>query len=184
MSLSSSALFLDNMFSERLLIRPLIKRDLQQYQEIFTNPQTTEFTGGLLTAEEVKSNFNRCLEALEVKAVHYLTLAILAKSNGVMIGITTLIWQEGINNRFELGVMFNHKNQRKGYCIELVNRLLEQGFNTCSLDSVFSFTLTKNIPAQLVLKKLGFTKHLNEPPANYNTQGIYWAISKKDFERQ
>lgn len=184
MKLASSALFLGSISSERLLLRPLIKRDFQQYQEIFINPRTTEFAGGQLTTAEIENNFNNCLEALKIKVINYLTLAILAKSSGIMIGIATLIWQDGINNRLEIGVMFNQKNQRKGYCIELVNRLLKYGFNTDYLDSVFSFTLTKNIPAQLVLKKLGFIKSPKEPLANYNVKGIYWTISKKDFEQQ
>ncbi len=182
MNLSSSTLFLGNVSSEYLIIRPLLKRDFKQYQEIFINPQTTEFTGGPLTTREIKDNFNNCLKALEIQAIHYLTLAIIVKGDNTMIGIATLIGQDRINDRLELGVMFNQQNQRKGYASELVNRLLEYCFKTYALDSVFSFTLMKNIPAQLVLKKIGFVKCLKGPLASYDAKGIYWTISKKHFE--
>jgi len=161
-----------------------MRRDFQHYQQIFIHPQTTLFTGGELTTEEIDSNFNNCLMALEKLPIRYLTFTVMTKSTATIIGIATLIWQKEENSRVELGVMFNQHNQRKGYCTELVNALLKHCFSVYLMDSVFSFILLGNVPAQQVLKKIGFIESIKEPLANYGAKGTYWTMSKTIFERQ
>jgi len=183
MTLPKRALLSGEIFSNRLLIRPIARIDFQGYQQIFADSKTTQFAGGELTDKEIDFNFNNCLKALERQPIQYLTLAIVKKSTETMIGIATLIWQDGKNNRLELGVMINRHNQRKGYCIELLNRLLEHCFTVYLMDSVFSFTLLKNIPAQQVLKKIGFIESIEKPLANYSEKGTYLTMSKASFEQ-
>ena len=170
--------------STRLVIRVIMKRDFQQYQQIFVDPQTTQFTGGVLTAKEIYCNFNNCLKALESLPIRYKTFAVTTKASDSMIGIATLVWQEGKNNCVELGVMFNPYNQRKGFCVELVNRLLEHCFSDSLMDTVFSFILIENTPAQRVLKKVGFIESLKESLANYSANGSYWIMSKEQFKQE
>lgn len=183
MSDINASLLEEQISSNRLVMRPIIARDIQHYQQIFSEPQTTQFTGGLLTEEEIDCNFNNCLAALKKRPIQYLTFVVERKTKISVIGIATLVWQQGNINTVELGVMLNQQSQGQGYCVELVNALLSQCFERYQIETVISFTLLDNIHAQHALKKLGFFKSSEKSVSKDNMMGIYWALTKAGFRR-
>lgn len=183
MSDFKAALLEEQISSSRLVIRPLMERDFQYYQQIFSDLKTTQFTGGLLTKEELDCNFNNCLAALKKRPIKYLTFAVETKTKNSVIGIATLVWQKENISTVELGVILNQQNLRRGYCIELVNTLLTQCFEHYQIETVISFTLRDNIPAQQALTKLGFYKSSEKSISNDNMISFYWVLTKADFKR-
>jgi len=169
--------------SKQLLIRPLEKKDAILYEELFTDQEVTQYTGGIFSKKQVKTNFINSLKALEKQPIQYLTWIIETKVSHASIGIATLIWPTEQSNSAELGIMFSRKNHNQGYCCELVARLIQHCFTKYQLTSLYSFTLLNNHIAQHILKKFSFLKceqGILPPPSN---QGMYWKLTRDNLPK-
>jgi RimJ/RimL family protein N-acetyltransferase len=170
-----------NFSSEQLLIRPLEYRDSALYEELFTDQEITQYTGGIYSTKQVKVNFINSLKALKKQPIQYLTWVIETKYSQKSIGIATLIWPTEQSRCAEFGIMLNRNNHNQGYCCELVARLIQHCFAQYQLTSLYSFTLLNNHIAQHILKKFSFLQSergILPPPSN---QGIYWKLTRDNL---
>ncbi len=85
------------------------------------------------------------------------TFAICRKSDGQIIGTTSLFNFNHIIRSAELGIMiYSPKNWGKGYGTDALRVLLNFGFNTLNLHKISLYTFEYNERAISAYKKVGF----------------------------
>jgi [ribosomal protein S5]-alanine N-acetyltransferase len=86
--------------------------------------------------------------------------AVVDKETNECVGWCGLkYFKQELNNHinfYELGYRFKKKHWGKGYATESSNAVLEYGFNTFKVKSIYAITDPQNINSKKVLIKLGF----------------------------
>jgi len=172
-------ILLKHFFDSKLLsMRPPQYGDEDLYIKLFSNEKITTYTGGVLNYAKIKEAFNSSLHALTKLPIENLTWVVKTKANQDSIGILNLTWHDQQVSFAEVGVMLTLRNQNKGYCFELLTAFINHCFNQSKLTTLYSFTLSNNLPAQRVLQKVLFTKTSSLPYKSNGLDGHYWALNK------
>ena len=176
----SSNLDQHNINTEKLNIKPIQRSDKNIYYSLFCNAHVTEHTGGVLSNQKIKENFNNSLKALTQCPIQNFTWVVQTKWNHRSIDILSLNWHESQITFAEFDVMFNFDYQNKGYCSELLEKFINYCSERYKLTSLYSYTLVKNYATQHILKKLSFIETLSIPFNKYHLGGIYWLLLLPD----
>ncbi len=154
--------------TERLLMRPWTRDDLDVYAEIFANEETMRFSfkRRALTREESE-------EALERHVAHFEkhgfgTWAVIPKDVGKIVGYTGLqlpYWFPALLPSVEVGYRFHPDHWGKGYATEAARESLRYGFEDAGLEEIIAIYEPDNVRSGLVMERLGmrFVKDLRDP---------------------
>ena len=145
--------------TSRLIIRPLQLSDLLPYQKLQGNPNVMLYTGTpVQNAEESKKDLARLIGLYEKPNNDFWIWAIVLKDNNHLVGTCALILEE--EKKGEIGYRFLEKYWGNGYASEIVEPLIDYGFSTMKLQTVFATVDVLNIASLKMLDKsqLNFIK--------------------------
>ena len=153
--------------TERLLLRPLVPSDaeaLHAYQSradvcryIPYEPRTLpELQQRLSTPESTRSALDDAGQAL--------LLAVVRRSDGVLVGDVMLAWTSKEHRTGEIGYVFDPRQQGNGYATEAGAALLRLGFDGLGLHRIVARLDARNTASAAVLRRLGMRQeaHLRE----------------------
>lgn len=148
---------MENIETERLLLRPLGMQDADFILELLNDPSFIKNIGdrnvhsvedahgyilkGPVTSYE-KNGFGLCLVTL--------------KETGESIGMCGLIKRDALED-VDLGYAYLPRYWSKGYAVEAAAATLNFGWQVIGLKRIVAITDPANTPSNRVLEKLGFT---------------------------
>jgi len=138
--------------TERLILRDWILSDLDDFSEIWMNPNVTVPHG-----DNPKHSKNECLPMLEYLINVKNNYAIEIKTTGKVIGTVGL--NEDADNNPDgrnLGYMLNETYWNNGFIQEALNAIITNASETTSFLSVGFWHDNENPKSQHIIKKLGF----------------------------
>ena len=146
--------YFKKMESENLYLAPMMMEDLEKYCMWMNDNKVTD---GLDKTKDVTTieNEREYLENIGKNGDY--AFSIVKKENDKLIGSCTLMHVDHINQTCEIGIMIGDSSSRgKGYGKEVLNMLLNYGFNTLNLNAINLGVLSFNERAIKCYKKVGF----------------------------
>ncbi len=146
-----------NFESERLLLRPIEDKDVDDITEILSNPAISKYNTNIpypYTRENALYFIQDSKDKLQ-KGTYY-RFAIVWRESNKMIGMVSLFHVNKTDNNGEVGIWLSKDFWGKGIVSETANLFLEFAFDEMSLNKVYGITVSKNIRAKKVFAKLKF----------------------------
>jgi RimJ/RimL family protein N-acetyltransferase len=154
--------------SERLLLRPHRKTDLDIEIEISTDPEVMKFVGDVETEDQVARNMPNYVRRCAGGCIGI--WSVIERSTEDKLGIAVLLplpieeddtnWDlvvgdELPDGEIEIGYMLKRSAWGKGYATEATKRLLKFAFEESPLQELVATTDPENAASQRVLEKCG-----------------------------
>lgn len=169
--------------TERLLLRQLSSKDIDDIFFLFSDPQVMKFEGEITMtdrkqAEQFIATFGNPFWYV---AQHSVVWAFVEKETNRVIGTGGLRhWNGG--PRAEIGLDVVQDCWSKGYGSEALHAMISFAFQTLKLHEVYAYIHTKNKAAFQLVKRAGFEYRgsvENYPLANQYVQALFFI--KKNF---
>ncbi|MCR4791602.1 MAG: GNAT family N-acetyltransferase [Lachnospiraceae bacterium] len=144
---------LDILETDRCLIRETSVRDLDEFYEIYSDPEITEFLEDLMERSAEEEYTGRYRDLIYEIYGHGIWTVIF-KETGEVIGRAGLDERAGFDDP-ELGFMIGKKWQKKGFALEVCEAILGWAVEN-GICKVMSLTDPLNEASVSLLKKLGF----------------------------
>lgn len=162
--------------TERLIIKNTSLEDVDLLLKMDKQVETQKYLGGIKnkTKEERLEFLNRKVDKINSGIASSLTVSL--KETPTPIAFVGLKISEEENSA-ELSYIFDYDYTRKGYCTEIIKKLIEIGFSDLKLTKVWADTIVGNDNSKKVLEKLNFQK-TNERKENEIIFEIYELINK------
>ena len=169
--------------TERLLIRPFTIEDAEAALDFCSNPKTIKNTGDIArtTVSEVEDVINN-VWLPDYENYGYGRYAVFYKSNNKLIGFCGFKYLPELKIT-DLGYRFLPEYWGKGIASESSTKLLEFGFSTLNLKTVFGIVVPENSASSAVLRKLGFSlRELKTYPGAEELGDVEWYyLTKKEY---
>lgn len=143
--------------TERLLIRPFRREDIEPAYQMNLDAEVSKYTGdgGVVSREEIERRITENVLG-DYKRYGYGRLAVEWKENGQFIGFTGLKYLEDLDE-VDLGYRFLKEYWGKGIATESAQASIQLGLGPLGLTRIIATVLPENIGSIRVLEKLGFT---------------------------
>ena len=153
-----------NLETERLLLRRVVKEDINEIFALRSNPETMKYIPRILakTTEDALDHINMIDTKIENN--EGINWAITLKNNSKLIGIIGHFRIKPEHYRAEIGYMLLPEFHGKGIIPEAIKEVVKYGFEIMKLHSIEAIIDPKNNASARVLEKSGFVKeaHLKE----------------------
>lgn len=154
--------------TERLLLRPWTRDDIDVYAEIFADDEVMRFSlerRGLTRAESEKA-LERQVRAFEDDGYGY--WAVVPKDVGRPVGYTGLRpvwWFPALLPAVELGYRYHPGYWKRGYATEASAAALTYGFEVVGLEEIIALYEPANVASGKVMERLGmrFREEVADP---------------------
>ncbi|MBO5120992.1 MAG: GNAT family N-acetyltransferase [Bacilli bacterium] len=162
--------------TERLIIKSTSLEDVDLLLKMDKQVETQKYLGGIKnkTKEERLEFLKRKVDKINSGIASSLTVSV--KETPTPIAFVGLKISEEENSA-ELSYIFDYDYTKKGYCTEIIKKLIEIGFSDLKLTKVWADTIVGNDNSKKVLEKLNFQK-TNERKENETIFEIYELINK------
>lgn len=145
--------------TERLILRPWQKEDLEPFAEMNADARVREYFPGILTSQESDA-FVELISAHIEKFGWGLWAASLIETGEFIgfIGLKEVNFTAPFNKErpaVEIGWRLGFNHWGKGYATEGAKAVLRYGFDTLGLEEIVSFTVVKNLRSRHVMEKIG-----------------------------
>ena len=162
--------------TERLIIKSTSLEDIDLLLKMDKQVETQKYLGGIKnkTKEERLEFLKRKVDKINSGIASSLTVSL--KETPTPIAFVGLKISEEENSA-ELSYIFDYDYTKKGYCTEIIKKLIEIGFSDLKLTKVWADTIVGNDNSKKVLEKLNFQK-TNERKENETIFEIYELINK------
>lgn len=176
--------FFPTLETERLVLRKIIKKDIEEIYQIFSDPEVAKYDWFYpLTAKEEALKFIERYEQ-EYKEQEEITWGIALKETNKLIGTCCLGSFEEAARRGEIGYDFMQNEWNKGYATEAIKAVVNFGLKDMHLNRIEAFITPGNEASTKVLEKSSFTKEglvrERDLIKNKLEDGIVMAILQKD----
>ncbi len=177
---------IENIKTERLILREITKDDVNEIFEIFSDEDVAKFDwfAPIKDIDAALKFIQRYKESFEEK--EEITWGIALKETNKLIGICCLGNFESDSRRAEIGYDIKKTEWNKGYATESVKAITEYGFNKLNLNRIEAFITPGNDASVKVLKNLGYTQEgivrERDLIKGKLEDGIIMAILKRDME--
>lgn len=151
--------------TERLIIRELTELDIKKVHEYASDPEVAKYVPwGPNTLKETEEFVKECIEYQNQKDRVDFELAVIAKSDGNLIGVCGLHISDKENREGWIGYCMNKLYWNKGFGTEIGKILLDIGFNKLKLHRIYATCHPENLGSERVLQKIGMQKegHLRQ----------------------
>lgn len=169
--------------TERLLIRPFTIEDAEDALDFCSNPETIKNTGDVVrtTVSEIEDIVNN-IWLSDYAKYGYGRYAVFYKPDNKLIGFCGFKYLPELNMT-DLGYRFLPEYWGKGIATESSIKLLEFGFSTLNLKTVFGTVVHENKASSAVLQKLGFTLREHKPYPGLEELGDleWYYLSKEEY---
>ena len=141
----------------RLILRPFEKSDLQQVLRYYALPDVQRYLDWKARDKiEAKTAFEAMRKQIRLtRPGDILTLAIVRKSDGEVMGHVSLRWTDATAQQGEIRLAVGPEFRRQGYATEAASAAISLGFNDYHLHRIYAVTSGKNEPSARLLKGLG-----------------------------
>jgi len=133
--------------SERLILRPMVEADLEDFYEIFSADEVGYFVNKM-SHEDVERYFEKKKKTEE----NPFSFAVVLKENGKMIGVCE-IKRNKENNFGEISYVFNANYWRKGYCTEACKQVVKFAFEVGDLHRIEADCFEDNYASGKILRE-------------------------------
>lgn len=144
--------------SNRLLLRAVTPKDVNEVLELRGNPETMKFIPRPLVTSTEEALEHIDMITKKIKNNEGINWAITLKGNPKLLGIIGHYRIQPENYRSEIGYMLLPDYQNQGITSEAINRVLEYGFTILNFHSVEAIIDPRNDASAKVLEKNNFTK--------------------------
>lgn len=150
--------------TERLIIKPTTKKDIDLLLKLDKQETTQQFLGGV--KNKTKEERLEFLDKKEQKFNQGIasSLTVYLKNSNTPIGFVGTKIDENQNSS-EISYVFDEEHTKKGYCTESMKKITEICFNKLELSKIYADTVEKNESSKRVLIKLGFS-HIGKKTEN------------------
>jgi RimJ/RimL family protein N-acetyltransferase len=140
------------METKRLIIRPIVRDDVDEMYPYMSNEKVMEYERSVFTYEELKNMLTR----YEKDEVFY---ACILKDSNKLIGHIYLgrTFPQDFNE-YTVGYIFNPAYHNQGYCTEAVKEIISYTFQIKKAHRVTVRCNPKNIASYRVMEKAGFLR--------------------------
>jgi RimJ/RimL family protein N-acetyltransferase len=178
-----------SLTTERLLIRPLVPTDARAVHAYRTHHDVRRYQGWQPSSlEEVTSFVNRMAGEEFDRVGTWFQLAICLKASRELIGDLGLHFEGPENLQVELGYTINPAHQRRGYCCEAVNCILDYIFRCLKKHRVIATVDAGNLASIAVLTRLKMRQEAHFRRSTYlNGQwgdDVVYAMLREEWERR
>ena len=150
--------------TERLIIKPTTKEDIELLLKLDKQEITQKFLGGV--KNKTKEERLEFLDKKEQKFNQGIasSLTVFLKATNTSIGfVGTKINEE--QNYSEISYIFDVDHTKKGYCTESMKKIIEIIFKKVQLSKIYADTIEDNESSKKVLLNLGFN-HIGKKNEN------------------
>jgi RimJ/RimL family protein N-acetyltransferase len=172
--------------TNRLLIRDFTENDWPTVLAYQSHPDYLKYTSWESRTPTDVQNFIRLFIGWknQIPRIKYQMAVVLPDTHEV-IGCCGIRKNSSDAIEADIGYELNPAYWGNGYATEIVNRLLEFGFNELKLHRIWSFCIAENTASRRVLEKTGFKKEGLCRENDY-FKGRYWntlifGILKKEW---
>ena len=153
-----------NLETERLLLRRVIKSDLKEVKALRSNPETMKYIPRPLVTNDDEGLAHITMIDEKIEANEGINWAITIKGDSRLIGIIGHYRIKPEHYRAEIGYMVLPEYHGKGLATEAVKVVVKYGFEVMKLHSIEAVIDPDNLASARVLEKNGFVKeaHLKE----------------------
>jgi RimJ/RimL family protein N-acetyltransferase len=143
--------------TDRLVLRPFEKADLDAVLSYYALPDVQRYLDWKARdASEAKAAFDSMRKQTRLtRPGDTLTLAVVRKSDGKVMGHVSLKWTDATAGQSEVRFALAPTFRRKGYATEAVRAVLMHGFDHHKFHRVFARTAGNNDASARLLKTLG-----------------------------
>jgi RimJ/RimL family protein N-acetyltransferase len=172
--------------TDRLLIRPFAIEDAKDALDFCSNPETIKNTGDVVrtTVAEIEDVINNVWLS-DYANYGYGRYAVFYKPNNKLIGFCGFKYLPELKMT-DLGYRYLPEYWGKGIATESSKKLLEFGFSTLNLKTIFGTVVPENIASSAVLRKLGFTLGEHKQYPLEDTLGVldWYYLTKEEYNNQ
>jgi RimJ/RimL family protein N-acetyltransferase len=143
--------------TERLILRPFERSDLDDVLGYYSLPEVQRYLDWKARDKtEAKAAFEAMRKQKRLtRPGEILTLAIVRKSDAVVMGHVSLRWTDATAGQGEIRFAIAPVYRRHGYCREAVTAMISLGFEEYRLHRIFAVTAGDNEASAKLLKSLG-----------------------------
>ncbi len=143
--------------TDRLILRPFERSDLDEVLSYYSLPEVQRYLDWKARDKmEAEAAFESMRKQKRLtRPGEILTLGIVRKADGALIGHVSLRWTDATAGQGEIRFAIAPHFRRQGYCREAVTAMLDLAFDDYKLHRVFAVTAGDNLASAKLLKKLG-----------------------------
>jgi RimJ/RimL family protein N-acetyltransferase len=143
--------------TERLILRPFERSDLDDVLGYYSLPEVQRYLDWKARDKtEAKTAFEAMRKQRRLtRPGEILTLAIVRKTDGAVMGHVSLRWTDATAGQGEIRFAVGPEFRRRGYAIEAVKEVISLAFGEYRLHRIYAVTAGDNEASARLLKQLG-----------------------------
>lgn len=142
--------------TDRLILRPMQADDLDAFAEMWAEPETGRFLGGVRTREEVAEWHDR--RSADYERQGYGVMTVVEKASGRVVGRCGLAhWEIEDEDELEVGYLIARSDWGRGYATEAARAVRDQAFGELGRTRLIALIAYDNERSARVAEKLGMT---------------------------
>ena len=172
------------LYTERLILRRIERRDIDDIFEYSHNAETSKFL--LWYPHEKKSDTVYYYKAVDkrYKSGEFFDWAVVEKASGKMIGTCGFTSICERDDKAEVGYVINPSFWGQGYASEALVRVIEFGFSDLGLERIEAKYIIGNDRSRKVMEKCGMSfeginRHAMKSKGRYFDIGVCALLSEK-----
>ena len=174
--------YLEDRETERLLIRPLVSDDDQDWQEFIMDEVATKYFPDEWKLKPEKSKEWIDFQLKRYNDKRYGLQALIDKKTGKLIGQCGLLSQTiADRSELEIGYHLISRFQGNGYATEAAREFKKLAFANNLTDSLISIIDLENIPSQKVAERNGMTRETQT--VFMKTDVFIYRITLEDYKK-
>ena len=156
--------------TERLLLRPWRREDLEPFAALNADPRVMEFFVSVLTRDESDRLADRLSEHVDEHGWGLWAVEIAGVTPFAgYVGLSAPRFDAPFTPCVEVGWRLAVEHWGHGYATEGASAALEFGFRRLKLDEIVSFTVPQNLRSRRVMERLGMT---HDPADDFDHPGL------------
>ena len=171
--------------NSRIRLRRITDNDANEVFEIRSNPENMKFIPRPLHQNVDDSLAMMKMMNDKIDENTDINWAVTLKGNDNLIGIVGLYRAQPENYRSEIGYILSPEFKGKGLTTEIVDLILDYGFNTLNFNSLEAIIDPKNIASEKVLLKNNFVKEAHFIENGFHNgkfiDSVHYSILKRNY---
>lgn len=136
----------------RILVRALRTSDLNDFNDLQSNPRVMQFTSGeAMSLEENRAELQKLILAYSQQDNTFWVWAMEHKAEASLIGTCALILNEA--DEYEIGFRIREKYWGRGLGKEVAAPLLQHGFQAMGLEKIYGYVDKENVASMKILER-------------------------------
>lgn len=164
--------------TNRCNIREIDINDLDRLYEIYSDPETTQFTETLFEDREEELAYIESYIENIYSFYGFGMWIVEDRETGRIIGRAGLEYKEDMPDALELGYIICKSHRKKGYAYEICSAIIDYAYNNLEYAQIYSVVHPENKASIALCSKLGFSSD-----GEYAVNGQYYKKYKKVIDK-